>query len=225
MQFLKLLKFILSGLSLLTLTSCFEIIEEVALNNDGSGQMTFTVNMSQSKTKLASIMLMDSINGYKVPSRNDIEEKLNEIVVNLKQTSGISNIQKTADYQNFIFSVKCDFKNIETISSLINSASQKQINQAPPSSYTFDTSKGKFERSFTNSDLLKKYYNKLKSDNKKIFTESSYTIIYRFQREIKSQSNHQGKISKSGKAIMQRHNALDLINGATNVANTIQLTN
>ena len=51
-------------------TSCFEIVEEVTLKKDGSGEMSFSINLSQSKTKLNSIMLMDSINGYKVPKKS-----------------------------------------------------------------------------------------------------------------------------------------------------------
>nr|BFF39643.1 hypothetical protein BACY1_14480 [Tenacibaculum mesophilum] len=64
-----------STISILLFTSCFEFVEEVSFNKDGSGSAVLTINLSKSKTKLASIMLLDSINGYKVPSKVTIRKK------------------------------------------------------------------------------------------------------------------------------------------------------
>ena len=220
---MKLLKFIAVLLLFISTTSCFEIIEEVDVNNDGTGTMVFTLNMSKSKTKLASIMLMDSINGYKVPSRKDIQNGLDEVVSELSRTEGISNIKKKADYENFVFSVSCDFKKIENINSLIDGVVSKQKGNTASSSYFFDSKKANFKRTYTYSNELKRQYNKLKSENRKVFDDASYTIIYRFDKEILSQTNSSAKVSKSKKAIMQRIAALELINGKSNVANSIQL--
>ena len=110
MKILAYLKYTLAVFLLCTITSCFEVIEEVNLKNDGSGSMIFTLNMSKSKAKLASIMLLDSVNGFKVPSRKDIQKSLDEIVAELNKAEGITNVKETADYDNFIFSVSCNFK-------------------------------------------------------------------------------------------------------------------
>lgn len=224
MKRFKLINYCVTLLLFISTTSCFEIIEEVDLNNDGTGSMVFTLNLSKSKTKLASIMLMDSINGYKVPSRTDIKDGLNEVVGQLSKTDGISNIKKTADYENFVFSVRCDFMNIENINSLIDGIARKQKEKTGSSSYFFDSKKANFKRTYSYSNELKRQYSKLKSENKKVFDEASYTIIYRFQKEVISQTNPSAKVSKSKKAIMQRMDVLDLINGTSNVANIIQLT-
>lgn len=205
-------------------TSCFEIIEEVDVKNDGTGTMVFTLNMSKSKTKLASIMLLDSINGYKVPSRADIKKGLNDMVSELTITNGISNIKKKEDYENFIFSISCDFKKIENINSLIDGISSKQKTSTALSSYLFDRNSGNFERKYTYSNELKKQYNKLKTENKKVFDDAAYIMIYRFDKEVLTSNNPAAKISKSKKAIMQRVDALEIINGKSNVANKIQLS-
>ena len=57
-------------------TSCFELVEELTLNENGSGEYEFTANLSQSKTKLKSIMLMDKVNGYEVPSQEKIKQAM-----------------------------------------------------------------------------------------------------------------------------------------------------
>lgn len=209
---------------LISTTSCFEIIEEVDIKSDGTGSMVFTLNMSKSKTKLASIMLMDSINGYKVPSREDIRKGLNDVVRELTKSDGISNIEKKEDYENFVFSVSCDFMQIENINSLVDGVSKKQKANATMSSYFFDAHRGNFKRNYTYTTELKRQYNKLKTENKKVFDDASYTIIYRFDKEVLSQTNPTAKISKSRKAIMQRVAAMEIINGKSSIANTIQLT-
>lgn len=203
--------------------SCFEVVEEVDLKKDGSGSMTFTLNMSQSKSKLASIMLLDSINGVKVPSRKDIQNVLKDVVLELNQATGITNIQKTEDYDNFVFSIKCDFKSIANINNLLQDALSKNKKTTALSSYFFDVNKGNFKRKYTYSPEIKKQYNKLKEENKKVFKDASYTIIYRFASEISSQTSTSARISKSKKAIMQRLNAMDIINGSSNFNNQIQL--
>lgn len=223
MKLTKLLIYSSLFILFLTFSSCFEVIEEVDLNSDGSGSITFTLNMSQSKSKLASIMLLDSVNGVKVPSRKDIQNGINDVVEELKKAKGISNIKKTEDYENFIFSVKCDFKDIENINNIVEESLSRQKNKTTFSSFFFDTSKGTFKRNYKYSPELKRQYNKLKEENKKVFQDASYTVIYRFDKEVSSQSNTEAKISKSKKAIMHRVKALDIINGNGNFSNQIQL--
>lgn len=205
-----------------TLTSCFEIIEEVEMNSDGTGKLMFTLNMSQSRSKLASIMLLDSVNGYKVPSRTDIQKGLNEIVAELKSTKGVTNVKKKEDYENFIFTVSCDFSKIENINNLTDDLMKKQKSTATPT-YLFEISKANFKRKYSYSNEIKKQYNKLQSENKKVFNDATYTIIYRFDKEIVSQNNAMAKTSKSKKASMQRVNVMDFINGSSDISNSIQL--
>lgn len=216
-------KYCLLIISLLALTSCFEIIEEIDLKSDGTGTMTYTLNLSKSKSKLASIMLLDSINGYKVPSRADIQKGLEDIVSELSKAEGISNIKKTADYDNFVFSVKCDFNSVQNINKISNQISSNQSYKPIKSSYVFDGDKGFFKRSYSHSEDITKQYNKLKSENKKVFDDASYTVIYRFENQVTSQNNQKAKVSKSKKAVMQRVSAMDVINGTGDFSTQILL--
>ncbi len=89
----------LSFIYIISCSSCFEFIEEINLNNDGSGVMQLTLNLSQSKSKVASIMLLDSIHHYKVPDKQEIQKKMNEAVAYLRKQNGISDVKDNIDFR------------------------------------------------------------------------------------------------------------------------------
>jgi hypothetical protein len=53
------------------LTSCIELIDDITINSDGSGKLKYSINLSSSKTECNSLILLDSLNGYKVPKYLD----------------------------------------------------------------------------------------------------------------------------------------------------------
>ena len=59
------MKTIISILLLFLLSSCIEIIDDISMNNDGSGTFKYSINLSQSKVKVNSYLALDSINGEK----------------------------------------------------------------------------------------------------------------------------------------------------------------
>ena len=111
---------------LFSLSSCFQFIEEITLNANGSGTMKLTLNMSQSKSKLASIMLLDSVNNRKVPSQKDIQNYMTESVDYLKKADGISNVKKSTDLSNYILSLTFDFTDLSKINGLTKKMMEKQ---------------------------------------------------------------------------------------------------
>ena len=46
------------------LSSCFEIIQEIDLNEDGSGHLEVVLNFSRSQTKIDALLLLDQVNGH-----------------------------------------------------------------------------------------------------------------------------------------------------------------
>lgn len=212
----------------ISFTSCFEILEEINLKSDGSGEAIFTVNMSQSKTKLASIMLMDSINGYKVPDKEEISDAMNKILSHLKSSPGISNIKKTADYKNFIFAISCSFSKIEDINDVALNAQKKykskDISEQDTKGYTFNRKSNIFTRFYNYNPKVKKEFAKLKSEDKKVIDDATYTCIYRFDKPVVSKDNKNARLSKSKKAVMLRAAIIDLISGNIVLNNKIKLT-
>lgn len=227
-MFKKILQYIFLIGFLTLFTSCFEILEEINLNTDGSGTMTVTVNLSKSKSKLASIMLLDSVNGYKVPSKDDIELALKDAENHLKAIEGISNIKQTADYQNYIFTLSCDFKKIDQLDAvfhdLIRQQNKREKTNFELTNFSFNPSNKNFKRHFSYDPNIKKSFYRLKSDDRKIFEDASYTAIYRFKNTIENTTNAQAKIAPNKKAVFLRLDVLSLILGEKSLENTIQLS-
>ncbi|WP_131536924.1 hypothetical protein [Pedobacter nototheniae] len=208
-----------------TLSSCFQVIEEITMRNDGTGDVVLTINLSQSKTKVASVMLLDSVQGYKVPSKQKIQQELNEAVVYLRKSEGISNVKSTTDFNNYIATISFSFKDVSNINNITkNILTQHKIKATNSSSYSYNKATGLFSRKYQAAGTAKTEFNKLKSQDKAVFNTASYTSIYRFDKFVETVSNPAANISKSKKAVMLKSSIMDLINGKTNVSNQIQLS-
>lgn len=206
-----------------SLTSCFDIVDEININEDGSGEIMLTANLSKSKTKIASVMLLDSINGYKVFSKADIEKALSDAEAFLKNAEGISGVTRKADFENYIFSISCKFKSVENIDNIVQEITKTLKFKPVTISYSYNQSAKILSKQYTYSPDAKKKYDRLKAEDKKIFDDATYTSIFRFENEVASTSNSLSNVSKSKKAVMLKAAALDLIDGKISLANTIQL--
>lgn len=206
-------------------SSCFQLIEEVSVNADGSGFFTLTANMSQSRTKLASILLLDSINGYKVPSKQEIGEKMNEAANTLRTVDGIGNVSQSVDFDKYIVTIRFAFNDVSNLNDITALIFDKLdiVEGTDNSSYNFQPGSGTFSRQYTHDARATSEYQKMKQADKAIFENATYTCIYRFAQPIASQSNTTAKVAASRKAVMLQCNVLDLIGGHTDISNTIQL--
>ncbi|MFC4212531.1 hypothetical protein ACFOWA_15130 [Pedobacter lithocola] len=221
-QFYKLLLF---AFLVPVLSSCFEVVEEISMRNNGTGDVVLTINLSQSKTKVASVMLLDSVQGYKVPSKQKIQQELAEAVAYLKKSEGITNVKSSTDFNNYIATISFIFKDVSNINNITkNILSQQKIKATNTSSYSFNKTTKTFSRKYQAVGTAKTEFNKLKSKDKAVFNGATYTSIYRFESPVLSTSNPSSKLSKSSKAVMLKCNITDLINGKINVSNKIQLS-
>ena len=209
-------------------SSCFDVLEEINLNEDGSGSMVFTVNMSKSKTKLASIMMLDSINGHKIPSEEDIDIAIKEVMTHLKKSKGISNIKHTEDLENYIFSVSCDFNDISSLNGitaeLIRDQNKRKKTNFNTSNFAYDQSTLVFERKFNYDSSIKKSFDYLKKEDRKVFEDANFIAIYRFKDIVESTSNKGAKVAPSKKAVMLKVDAMSLIYGEKTIQDKIKLT-
>ncbi|MEH3114683.1 hypothetical protein [Pedobacter terrae] len=207
------------------LSSCFEVIEEISMKNDGTGDIVLTINLSQSKTKVASVMLLDSVQGYKVPSKQKIQQELNEAVAYLRKSEGISNVKSTSDFDNYIAAISFSFKDVSNINNITkNILARQKIKAANTSFYAYNKATKTFSRKYQVTGTAKTEFNKLKAKDKAVFNGATYTSIYRFESVVTSSSNPASNISKSKKAVMLKSSITDLINGKVNVSNNIQLS-
>lgn len=208
----------------LLFSSCFDVVEEINLKNNGSGKIKATVNMSKSKTKVASIMLLDSVSGIKIPSKASIQKEMNTVVALLKKTSGISNVSSSLDFTNYIASIECDFSDVKALNAFTKTVSDHfKVKISGYTSYSYDAANRLFNRGYTYSPDIKKEWNKLDAEAKKSIAAASYTGIYRFESSVKSQQNTQAKISPNKKAVMLRTTIPQLAQGSINLSNKIYL--
>lgn len=209
-------------LSLFLFTGCFEIIEEVNLNPNGSGNLTLTVNANQSKDQLDKVLAKDSIYGVKVPTRGDIDKSINEVLMKLRSVKGISNVTINRDFNTYILVIKCNFANVSSLNVAVNNIWLLFDKKASMNRAYFSFDKNTFKRIF-DFNLIKDVKNKLGAQERDILSKASYTMVYRFQSEIASHTNTAATTSKSKKAIILKNNLLDIITGKKSIENEIKL--
>ena len=209
---------------LITFQSCFEIIEQVFLKADGSGDFELVLNMSKSKTRLNSIIKMKNINGHDVPSKEEIKSKIADIEKTLGKTAGISNVRSTADFDNFIISISCNFNKVTQINNGVKNIYLKENPKGKASErvFEYDPTGNVFTR--LNLFSFKDEYKKLSNADKEVFTTANYTSIFKFENSVAAASNKETKISPSKKAVMLKLNALDIITEKRSIENKITLT-
>ena len=205
-------------------SSCFEIIEQVFLKNDGSGNFQLTLNLSKSKTKLNSIIKMEKINGHDVPSKNEIKYRIEEIERTVAKTPGLSNVKTTIDFDNYIATLNCNFTKVNQLNAAVKNVYEKEDGKLKgmEKTYDYDAANNTFTR--LNKFSLKEEYKKLSNADKEVFATANYTSIYKFESDVVAASNKETKVSPSKKATMLKLNALDLITEKRSVENKITLT-
>ncbi|MDH6251720.1 hypothetical protein M2347_001447 [Chryseobacterium sp. H1D6B] len=207
--------------SLFLLTSCFDILDKVNVKADGTGEYTIILNASKSKTRLASISKMETINGKKVPKKAEIENKINEAARIFKGTPGITNVKTSMDFDNYIIKLSCNFKKIENINAGLEQLKAKNIlgSMIPAQIYSQDLEKKSFTRNKVNT--FKADYDKMGKADKEIFNNAKYISVMQFENPIKSQTNAAYLLSPNKKAVKLEADVLDLILQKKHIQNTI----
>lgn len=220
---MKKVQYILLIIVSLIQTSCFEIIEDITLKKDGSGSMQYTLNFSQSMTKIKSLLIMDEVEGYKIPTERKIQFEFDKIVAVSKRVEGIFNVTNFADMDNYIFTYSCDFSSVENLNTLVDSIRSFKSNKNFKDGKYFNYSKG--DKTFVRFDntAIKDFYQKLSDSEKTIFNGSVYTCVYKFENEIDSLSNNNAKLSLSKKAVLLKLEILEVLNSHSTIKNQIQL--
>ena len=214
------LKRLMLLLPLLLLISCFDIIDKVNVKADGTGEYTVILNASKSKTRLASISKMETINGKKVPKKPEIESKINEAARIFKATPGITNVKTSVDFDNYIVKLSCNFKKIENINAGLEQLKAKNILGKMIPTQIYSQSIGK---SFTRNKIntFKADYDKMSTADKEVFNNAKYTSVLQFENTIKSQTNSSYLLSPNKKAVKLEANVLDFILQKKQIQNTI----
>jgi hypothetical protein len=214
-----------STLLLVLLSSCIELIDDLTIHNDGSGTFKYILNLSASKIKVNSILALDSIDGKKVPSLNEISEKLNNFALHLKTQPGITNVSMIIKEDDLIVKFSCDFASINDLHNALRAAilyinSGKEIKELNQNWLSWD---GKILK--RNIPLLSLTISEeLKETELDLLKTGSYTSINHFDRPIDHAEKPETKLNPSKTASMLKVNTFDLQNNYSLIENTIYLT-
>lgn len=216
--------FLLLFTGIFLFTGCFEIVEDITIHKNGSGTFFYTINLSQSKTRLDGILQLDSTDGYRVPRRKEIDENILKTKQTLEKSPGITNVTTTNDWVNYIFTLKFDFNSVNNLNLAVETVSAELASdhkRIPEAADNFAFTGKIFDR--------KSHYDakvqgpKLTAQDKEILKNASYACIFRFDDLVSTNSNKDAKISKSGKSVMLKLNMLQLANGQKSIVNKITL--
>lgn len=217
---MKKLLTIFFALSLFALTGCFEIVEQVALKEDGSGDMIWILNMSQSKDNIRGILSQDSILGKKVPNVEDIELQMEAAESHLKSMEGISQVVVSKDFNEYLFKLSFHFNSVQQMDRAMVETIRlmsKNGQEVPFGNFVYDG------KSFSRKIVYdySKDLGKVNEQAKDILSKANFTSIYRFDKAVNSSSNGQAKISPSKKAVMLKLPLWDAIKNKS-IENTLK---
>lgn len=208
----------------LTLSSCFDFVEQIDMKHTGAGTIKATLNLSKSRTKVASLLKMKQFNGINIPSEAEIKQEVEKVVRTLKATQGIGDVQYNLDLNNYIATLSCNFENIQALNEFSKTLSKQFKTQLTSyNSYQYDRASQTFTRSYTHTPNMAKEFAKIPTEDRGLFADAYYTNIIRFDKSIRSQNNTNANISANKQAILLKVKAIDLVNGTTSLTNTITL--
>ena len=197
----------------LGLTSCLEIIDDLSLNLDGSGIFKYTVNLSSSKVKVNSYLALDSLDGKKVPEKDDVIARIDKVVNLLREQPGITEVQFDGNYTDYLFKLQVDFESVNDLQKAIKEVVKtefrdKEIEELDHDWLSYDGSS--LARSVPKMTIHK--VSELSSKDILELQKGSYMAISRFPNEIAECSNENANLSKNKKAVMIKTDPYSLVN-------------
>jgi hypothetical protein len=217
----RFLKFSLLLILPLFLNSCFEVREEVNVGDDGAGDFNLVINLSQSKDQVKKYLQAEETNG--VMKDKNVESIFKHVKVVMEGVKGMSNVAINSDYEDYIFSVKGDFTNIEVLNTAITTVSKSldYLYVEPIENKSFASSGSTFSRLFDYPIDTKEFAN-LPGFAQFALESAKVTSIYRFSKPIKKFSNSNAMVAPSNKAIKLETSVAALGRGTGTMANKIE---
>lgn len=207
------------------LTSCIELIDDITINSDGSGKLKYSINLSSSKTECNSLILLDSLNGYKVPKIEHLKAKIVQFEKIISLQPGISQVQIESNWQDFIFKFSCDFDNLHNLQTAVK-VTLKLLEL--PIGQNFETDWIYLKESCLIRDvphIILNNFSEFKFIRQEELELSRYTSITRFDKEISYFENISARLSQNKKAVMIQTDLKNLIDNSKKLNNKICISN
>jgi hypothetical protein len=210
---------------LLLMSSCVDIFDEIIVHDNGSGTYKYTINLSASKVRINSILALDSIDGQRVPSIDEIRNKIELYKTELGQKEGISNVTVDANYDDFVFKFSCDFTSVNALQNAIRDVVKQESKDKnnPLYNETWLTWDGKqLIRSVPNFQAP---LNKLKGEDQESLKKGKYISVSRFDHAVVKCDNPNAQVSPSKTAVMVKSTPYAVAQNPGLLKNTITVEN
>ena len=202
------------------LSSCFEIIQEIDLNEDGSVHLEVVLNFSRSQTKIDALLLLDQVNGHSIPTLKETEEKFNTFVDSARSSKGITQVKSHFDQDQYIFEFSCDFDKIERINQRVYQIAKMKDSTAVLNQL-FTYKNQVFKQSLGKPMI--KAFNKMSMADREVLVGADYTSIFRFKKEVISNSNQAAMLTPHKKVVILHSSVMELIHHPERVNHTIKV--
>ncbi len=176
-----------------SLTSCIEIVEEININKDKSGNISIKIESDNAG------LILNIVNNLVGNSYEDeVKAELNKIASKLTNQKGINNVKINLNERNGQYGISCDFENPEDLNqALYKSFGYKKTIFSPG---YIKAGRHKLKK-MNITPYVKKYLEKedIAIPDGYIIDLIDYKCIYHFPDEIKSISNKNAIITNNSK--------------------------
>jgi hypothetical protein len=209
----------------LSLASCIEIHDEISLKNDGSGTFSYKINLNSSKLKVNSILALDSLDGKKLPSINEIKDKINKYKELFAKKEGISNVKTETNFNEFILKFQCDFTSVLALQKAVKEvfeeeSKSKTLRDIETNWLVWENNK--LIRSIPS--VTQDFTSKLKREDLEALKNGKYFSISRFEKPIEKFDNPLSIVSPNKLNILVKNSTYSLIKNLKLLENTIYLS-
>lgn len=196
---------------LLTFSSCIEIVEEIHINDDKSGTLSYRLESSQIG------FLLNKLSGvFDATIEDQLQEKIKEFAFLLKQQEGINKVEFTIDPVSIDYELYCEFSDSKKLNTAMYRVFGYKKTILTPSYIKVSNHKVK-KRNF--SPMLKDY---LENEGIEIPSEYLSGLIYfnssvYLPRKVKSATGKQVEIITDKNLVNQTFKLTDVIENKVNV--------
>jgi hypothetical protein len=213
----KLVNFLLLAVTMISMSACFEITEEVTMNKDGSGKYVSTIDASKLSEQMQMLAAFDTT-GEMVPKlKYSLDSTFSEQFAKYATVKDISNI-KVDTTTPYIYKVALDFKNIAALNEVINADKKSEETKN-----LYAWKKGQLSRKdfALNLDDMKMEDESQKEMAKSMLEGMKYTIIFNLPSKAKNVSNKEAKLSADKKTVTLACSLLDVMDKKVKLGNEV----
>jgi len=217
----------------ISLTSCFDLKEEITINSNGSGSFIQTINLGNNPMiQMALNMQSDSAKNADI-GMNKMDSTLQETKAKLAQVKGISNIKTASSTEGLKYTIMYDFADIDALNRAVNAAKEQKEGEVKIMQKQYSFKKGEFTRmnSFSMGDngmdmsevmggkkgdddteQTEEEKEQMKQMMQMFFGGANYTYVVHVPHKIKFYSNKENTtISEDEKTLTMTIPFLDLL--------------